>query len=264
MPSDKPELKEVPVDAIERPEVELRCHVDEAKIEELRRSIKRHGVLVPIIVSRTEKGYRLVAGLRRLVCAAANGLATIPAIVVAKDVEWEDWATWAENELREGVNPVDEATWIAAVLERRNLSNAQAAALFDRSEPWVSQRLAILRWPEDVRAAVRDGWLSYSAGREIAAITDDVARRYCLRTAHRLGCSTRQAESWRRNWQKERMGRGSSGSAGDFLDEPTGRAEEAACLLCDKVCKAHEGMVHFTCNNCLSIIQSVLNQEKEG
>lgn len=255
-------FEEVPLDAIERPGVELRGHVDERAMEELRASIKRRGVLVPIIVAETEKGYRLVAGLRRLVCCAANGLATIPAIVVASDEEWEAWATVAENSVRESVNPVDEATYIAALLERRNLSNAEAAQLLDKSEPWVSQRLGILRWPEDVRQAVRDGWLTFSAGREIAGIEDELARRYCLRTAHRLGCSTRQALSWRKNWEAEnRPGRGSVGEA---MEGPAGDLEPSVmpCVFCREESAVEDGIVGFTCSDCLSGIQAALNREE--
>lgn len=261
MTSETPRFENIAVDAIEKAEIELRGHADEEALEELRRSIKKRGILVPLIVTETSSGYRLVAGLRRLLCAAMNGLATVPAMIVASSVEWEAWATLAENSLREGVNAVDEATYIAAVVDKRNLSHVQMAAMLDKSESWVSQRLAILRWPPEVRDAVRQGWLSFAAGREIAAIGSPGARKLCLDTARRLGCTARRAATWRRNWLKE-QGPGGGSTPASFVDEPTEPSGEmSGCLFCDKPVPTHEGMVLFGCNGCLAVIQDALKEE---
>lgn len=261
MEAKKPRFEDVPVDAIERPAVELRGHADEAGMKELRLSIKRHGVLVPLIVAESGHGYRLIAGLRRLCCAAANGLATVPAMIVASNDEWEAWATVAENALRESVNPVDEATYIAAVMERQSLSGSQAAAMFDRSESWVSQRLAILRWPDDVRDAVRQGWLSFAAGRQVAGISSTRARAFCLDTARRLGCTVRRAASWRQNWLKE-QGRGDRISREELLEDPEQSFSSGSlCLFCERTVPQHEGMVVFACNECLAAVRDGMEGE---
>jgi ParB/RepB/Spo0J family partition protein len=263
--SERPryEYREIPLDVVKRPGRDLRTHADEDALEELRQDINARGVLVPILVVEEGDGYRLVAGLRRLLCAAANGLATIPAIVAAGDESWQAWATIAENRLRENVNPVDEAAYIAALLEHRKCSGAEAAALLGVSESWVSQRLCILRWPEDVRNAVRDGWLSFAAGREISQIEDPVARRYCLRTAQTCGCSVRQAATWRHNWQSDGMVRGRD-VRHDDAEVPGGdSALSYECVVCNRVHDAAQGMVAFLCQPCLDIIEHAKRQEDD-
>ena len=155
-------LREIAVDQIQRASAELRQSGSEAGMDDLRSSIAAHGVLVPIIVAETDIGYRLVAGKRRLLCAAALGLATVPAIVVPADPEWEAWAMSAENRVRESIGPTDEAEWLARQLEQRSCSAAALAGILGVSPSYVSQRLSCLTWPEDIREALASRLISFS------------------------------------------------------------------------------------------------------
>jgi len=155
------QLKEIAVDAIQGPSVELRTAGTESGMSELRSSIAERGILVPVIVAETDIGYRLVAGKRRVLCAKSLGLATVPAIVVEPDEAWESWATAAENRLRESVNAVDEAHWLQRRMEQLHVSGGELAAVLGVSPSYVSQRLSSLQWPEDVRAALASGQLSF-------------------------------------------------------------------------------------------------------
>lgn len=249
---DRPgyELKEIPVDSVKRPGLELRHLVDEGKMEELRCSIKAHGVLVPLIVREVDEGYELIAGLRRLICSAAIGLATVPAIVVCWDAEESLWATVTENLHREGVNAVDVAHYIASVLERFHLSHGQAAERLGVGLAWLEQRLGLLRWPEDVRNAVREGWVSFAVGRELVGIKSDGIRRACIDTARRAGCSVRQAAMWRRNWAKERQGTTAADSGDNGVSDEEGAEFGHACILCDKVTAREDGTIVFLCSRC--------------
>jgi len=154
--------REVPLSAIQRPAVELRTAATESGMSELRSSIAERGILVPVIVASTDIGYRLVAGKRRVLCAESLGLATVPAVVVPPDERWEMWATAAENRVRESVNAVDEAQWLQRRMEQLCLSGVELAAVLGVSPSYVSQRLSSLQWPEDVRAALASGELSFS------------------------------------------------------------------------------------------------------
>lgn len=155
-------LKEIALDAIERPSAELRRTGSESGMEALRTSIRDHGVLVPIIVQGGGDKYSLVAGKRRVMCAQSLGMATIPAIVVEQTADWQAWAMSAENRLREDVNPVDEANWMAAQMERLECSAQALADILDVSPSYVSQRLASRNWPDEVREPLSQGLISFS------------------------------------------------------------------------------------------------------
>jgi len=255
----KRRFAEIPVDLIDRPGVALRQSVDEEQLEELRRSIRRMGILVPLLVKQVKGRYELIAGSRRLLCAAADGLATVPAIIVRDRREYELWAQLAENLLREAINPLDEAYYIAAVLEEMSCDQAQAAAVLGVSESWVSQRLGILRWPGDVKEAVRQGWLTFAAGRELQAIDSAKVRAACLKNARLYGCTARHAAIWRRDWQRSQGQRVLDDAQADVAEQPDSGSGELACLVCEEVRHSHEGLIGFVCTPC----RQALEESKE-
>jgi len=231
-------------------------------MEELRCSIAEHGVLVPLIVREVDDGYELIAGLRSLICSAAVGLATVPAIVVGWSEEAALWATVTENLHREGINAVDIAHYIASVLERWDLSHEQAAESLGVGLTWLEQRLGLLRWPEDVRNGVREGWISFAVGRELVGIKSDVIRRACIDTARRAGCSVRQAVMWRKNWSKNRQGTTAAVCGGNSEVDQEGAEFGHACILCDKVFAREDGTIVFLCSLCgdtLAVQKSALS-----
>lgn len=250
-------LASVAVDSIVLPAELLRRHVDEERLESLRQSIASRGVLVPLVVVEQEGGYRLVAGLRRWLCASRIGLAEVPAVVVEAGEESESWATLCENTEREDVNPVDVAVWLAARMASLGVGQRALSSILDVSESWVSQRIGVLVWPDDVREAVRQEEISFSVGRELAGIDDQGIRAYCLDTARRCGCSVRQAVMWRQNWQAGRSAslRVSPDVAGVASDASL--AGVYSCSLCQGEFDGSAGLLSFICSSCLGVLDSL-------
>lgn len=242
---------DIPVDSIKKSRHGLRTIGSEEGLAELRSSIATRGVLVPVVVEETEGGYRLIAGTRRVLCAEALGLATIPAEVVMADDEWKAWATVAENRLREAVNAYDEAVFIEAEIERMGIDQKRMAAVLAVSEAWISKRLAILRWPEDVRGPLIEGLMTFAVARELAGIGDEPERRQAVKSAVGAGCTARQAAEWRRNWQRSRQqvpGLGPAGSPG-----PEGEfVVEGRCIVCEATRSAsgESGKPVWFCDSC--------------
>jgi ParB/RepB/Spo0J family partition protein len=247
---------DVAVDMVDLPEKLLRRQVDEEALERLRRSIASHGVLVPLVMVAAGERFRLVAGLRRYLCARAIGLATVPALVVKERGSWERWAMWAENDERENVNAVDEGVWMAEQIEESGIGQKELAAMLGVSESFVSQRLSVLAWPADVVEAVAMSVVSWSVGRELSQITDSRTRAYCLDVARRCGCSVRQAAMWRQNWQKgvngSSSGRG-SGAAGAVRESSRG---VAVCVVCREEDADGGGLIQYVCERCLAALES--------
>jgi ParB/RepB/Spo0J family partition protein len=251
MTADSRELKWLPLSSLVPPARPIRQLASERGMEELRRSVKERGVLVPLVVVPRDEQYEVVAGLRRLLAARDAGIPTVPCVVMPADAGTESWAMWVENRLREQVNALDEAVWLERVASAEALTGRELASRLGVSESWVSQRLSILVWPEDVRSAIASGWLSYAVGRELAAIQDERVRRQCLKMARVSGCTARQAADWRRHasLSEEPMGEPGGGVQGEAPGEGP-PAVHTACDLCSSVVAEREQRVWVMCPTC--------------
>lgn len=203
-----------------------------------------------VVVERGEQ-YEVVAGLRRLLAAQSAGIATVPCVVMPADAGAESWAMWVENRLREQVNALDEAVWLERVASAEALTGRELASRLGVSESWVSQRLAILVWPDDVRSAIASGWLGYAVARELAAIQDERVRGQCLRMAKVSGCTARQAADWRRHasLSEEPMGEPGGGVQGEAPGEGP-PAVHARCDLCEDAMSERDQRVWVMCPTC--------------
>lgn len=257
----KRELREVPVDLLDEPTEPIRRLADVDEMERLCRSVAERGVLVPLVVVQEGKRFRVVAGLRRLHAARATGIVSVPVVVIPSDPGDEAWAMYAENRLREAINPLDEAQWLHRVSEALGLRQSDLAARLQVSESWVSQRIGILAWPADVRSALAEGWLTFAVGRELSQIGAESRRRQALRMAKVSGCTARQAADWRRHWQAEQgeftVGRG----AREYRQPSEDSAQlEVRCELCERVLSEAEQRILMLCQVCKAAVDELRAQ----
>lgn|GEM_PF-1341674 len=128
--------------------------LDPAALSELAASIAVHGVLQPILVRRSEKGYEVVAGHRRLRAAEMAGLKSIPAVVL--DVSDEDTGLLAlvENLQREELGYLEEAAAYERILREFGLTQEELARRLGRSQSTIANKLRLLRLPEEIRARI--------------------------------------------------------------------------------------------------------------
>ena len=255
MDAVKRELREIPLDSIELPGRPLRTLTSDEEFSELRASMAARGLLVPVLVTETKEGYKLVAGQRRFLSAVSLGWATISALVVEAPEEYVSWATLAENRVREAVNAWDEAAWVALTMNRRGLDQRAVAAELGVSEAWVSKRLSVLEWPVDVQDALRQGLLAFGVGLEIAKITDDHVRAYCVDLSRRCGCSVRQAQAWVRSWRRDSGLRMST--TGDVALESPGPDEGplGPCGLCGQEVPRDQLQALDICARCVHQVE---------
>ena len=138
-------IHQLPIDKIIPNPRQPRRHFDEQALRELSESIRQHGVLQPLSVQRTDRGYVLVAGERRLRAAGMAGLTHVPCILVR--VSEEDSAVLAliENLQRCDLHYMEEAAAIARLIAQYGLSQEEAARRLGRSQSAVANKLRLLR-----------------------------------------------------------------------------------------------------------------------
>ena len=146
---------------------------DEASLNELASSIKEYGLVQPIIVKKSIKGYELVAGERRTKAARIAGLIKIPAVI--KDFTDQEMMELAliENIQREDLNPIDEANSINNIIKLRGYTQEEFADKMGKSRSYVTNILGLLRLPENVKKLVEKKSISASHARILSKLDDD-------------------------------------------------------------------------------------------
>ena len=139
----------VPIDAITTNPKQPRQHFDEKALTDLADSIRKRGVLQPVIVRREEDGsYTLIAGERRLRASKLAGVEHIPAIMSEDDLLE---VALEENVQREDLSPLEEAEALSLLASERELSHGDLAKVIHKSRPYVSNTLALTRLPTAIK-----------------------------------------------------------------------------------------------------------------
>ncbi len=144
-------LKELKLDDIVRDENQPRREFDQDALEALAASIKEHGVLQPIVVTKEEGKYKIVAGERRWRASKLAGLTTIPAIIRTLDSQNRLELSIIENAQREDLNAVELATAYAKLQTQFNLSTEDIAAKVGKNETTIQNTMRLLSLPEEVK-----------------------------------------------------------------------------------------------------------------
>ena len=166
-------VTEINIDDIRSNPYQPRKTFDIESLNELAKSIREYGVVQPIIVKKSIKGYELVAGERRTKAAKIAGLKKIPAIIKDFDDQEMMEIAWVENIQRQDLNPIDEATSISNIIKLRGYTQEEFANKFGKSRTYVTNILGLLKLPDEVKKLVEKRSLSMSHARVLSKIEDD-------------------------------------------------------------------------------------------
>lgn len=176
-----------------------RREFDEEALTDLADSIRREGVLSPILVVRREGDTLLVSGERRLRAAKIAGLETIPAIVRQLDDRAMATIALVENIQRADLNALEEAQGYARLMADTGQSAAQVAEAVGKSRAHVANMVRLLDLPEEVLALLAEGRLTAGHGRALLGIPDPADLVALALEAAQLSYSVRQVEELARS-----------------------------------------------------------------
>ena len=180
---------------IEPNKEQARKQFDEAALSELADSIAQHGVLQPLLVRPIiGGGYQLIAGERRWRASRIAGLTQVPVIIKELTDDEAAVISLIENLQREDLNPIEEAYGFASLIKDFDLTQEEAAQRVGKSRPAVANALRLLRLPQEVIDAVREGKLSAGHARALAAIDDEKTAIFAAKTVMEKGLSVRETE----------------------------------------------------------------------
>jgi ParB family chromosome partitioning protein len=171
-------LLELEISSIEPNPDQPRHHFDAEKLEELASSIRSCGLIQPIIVTRREHKYVLIAGERRWRAAQLAGFTHIPAVV--RETEPGQMLTLAliENIQRQELNSIEEANAYRNLMERHEFTQESLASQLGKSRASITNTLRLLKLPQTVQDMVEDGSLSFGHARCLSALNHAAAQRW--------------------------------------------------------------------------------------
>jgi ParB family chromosome partitioning protein len=171
-----------------------RSEFNDEELEELAESVRRHGVLQPILVNPSGDGYEIVAGERRWRAARMAGLPEVPAIVVNAAEEASLEIAVIENIQRSDLNPMEEAAAYESMMTRLSLTQEEVAARVGKERSTVANYVRLLKLPNQVQESVALGSLSMGHARAILALRDEGEMVKFARVAEKSRLSVRQLE----------------------------------------------------------------------
>ena len=139
-------------------------------IDELKESILEHGILQPIVVRKSIKGYEIVVGERRFRAAKEAKLETIPAVV--RDLTEQQMMELAvlENLQREDLNPIEEGLAYQTLMEKLKLTQEEVAKRLGKSRPHIANHIRLLSLPAKIQELISSGKISMGHGRALLGL----------------------------------------------------------------------------------------------
>lgn len=189
-------LRQVPIDAIRPNPHQPRTNISPASLTELADSIREHGVIQPLIVTRVVDGsYQLIAGERRWRASRLAGLAEVPVIV--KEATPQDMLALAlvENIQRADLNPLEEALAFQHLVEDFGLSQGEVAQRVGKSRSAVANLLRLLSASAAVQQALLDGEITEGHGRALLGLASDELQAAALSRVLQKQLSVRETEA---------------------------------------------------------------------
>ena len=175
--SKKINTNKVSIKDITRNKLQPRKHFDKESLDELANSIKKQGVIQPIVVrpDKTSEGkYEIIAGERRWLASQNAGLHEVPVVILnVDDVKSLEFAI-VENVQRRDLNPIEEAQGYQRLVNDYNYNQEKLSQFIGKSRSYIANSLRLLSLPEDILLMVQEGDLSAGHARSLIGLSNSV------------------------------------------------------------------------------------------
>lgn len=179
-----------------------RKNFDKEKMEELKGSIKKHGIIQPIVVRKIANGYEIVAGERRLKAAKEIGLKKIPAIIKSINNEKSLEISLVENIQREDLNPVEQANAFKRLIDEFKLTQQELAEATGKSRALVTNTIRLLKLNPEIQKNISEGRISFGHAKLLLSIEDEEVQKAVCDRIMANDLSVRDTEHLIKNIEK--------------------------------------------------------------
>lgn len=187
---------EVAIDAVHPNPDQPRSNFKQEELQELSESIRRSGLLQPILVRPEEDGtYQIIAGERRWQASKLAGLETVPVRIKTADDDEVLELALVENIQRSDLNPIEEAYGYRRMMERQGLTQAQVAQAMSKGRSTIANALRLLDLPEEAQQLLFEEKITSGHARAILSVPTPEGRAALTRKIVDEKLSVRQAEN---------------------------------------------------------------------
>ena len=188
-------LAEIPISQIQPNPFQPRKTFNEASIDELARSVRQHGIVQPLVVTRAGDKYKLIAGERRYRAAQKAGLTTVPVLIKEMMTEGDALQiALIENIQREDLNPIEEAMAYHQLHDDFQLTQEEISRRVGKERSTVANFLRLLKLPDPVKKLLASGQLSMGHARALLAIESPKKQEQLAERVVRKNLNVRQTE----------------------------------------------------------------------
>ena len=168
--TDNDKIVEIALDEIKKNPYQPRTYFNEEKLNELKESIEKNGLLQPIIVKKAVKGYYIIAGERRYRAFELLGKKEIPAII--KEMTDDEMMIFAvlENLQREDLSALEESESYKNLMDKMSLTQEELAKKLGKSRPYIANSLRLLKLPTEIKNKLEQGLISTAHARTLLSL----------------------------------------------------------------------------------------------
>ena len=194
--TDNDKIVEIALDEVKKNPYQPRTYFNEEKLNELKESIEKNGLLQPIIVKKAVKGYYIIAGERRYRAFELLGKKEIPAII--KEMTDEEMMVFAvlENLQREDLSALEESESYKNLMDKMSLTQEELAKKLGKSRPYIANSLRLLKLPTEIKNKLEQGVISTAHARTLLSLkTKKAMEEVCALVVERK-MSVRELEEY--------------------------------------------------------------------
>lgn len=194
---------EIEIEALQANPLQPRGLITPESLTDLVESVKKHGVLEPLVIAKTPAGFQIIAGERRWRAAKIAGLRVVPAIIKETTPQGMLEMALVENVQREDLNPIERGQAFIRLMEEFGLSNKDISQRIGKSPAFISNSIKLLKLPDALKDGLLSGLISEGHARALAAVQDHQLMIDAYKIILRESGSVRRAEDLARRMKKK-------------------------------------------------------------
>ncbi|MEW6441712.1 MAG: ParB/RepB/Spo0J family partition protein [bacterium] len=217
-----------PIDEIDPNPNQPRTRFEEESLNALSETIRKRGVLQPLLVRRKQDRYEIIAGERRWRAARKAGLEKVPVLV--RDAEEDETLeiSLLENLQREDLNPIEEARAYRRMVEQLNITQEELAGKIGKDRSSVANAIRLLQLPREIQEDVSTGDLSAGHARALLALSHEILQLRVRALIKERGLTVRETE---KHVQQLKAGRKEERPKAGALDPDMQKVQDDLCRL---------------------------------
>ena len=247
------------IEQIREPKYVAREKIDKEEFDELIESIAKHGLIHAIRVKSVKGGYEVVAGHRRFLAHKKLGKKEIRCEIVNTNELESEIVKLHENKRRSELSDIEEARAFEHLKKMSGKSNKQIGKEASVSEAYVTQKLAILKYPDFLFNAISTKQITFSAARELIRITDKKVLEDYVDHACRSGITPKIAKQWADDFlNMQKLNRTEAEEAAEESPTQTVDTIKLPCTICGKYYKVENTVMIRVCKSDMEMIREAL------